>query len=168
MIYVSQRGSITSLHLEFAELYSANIVIRGTKLWMVSPKEALDPFLKAVGKYQLSYPGCSNRRITCCTFCKNPGCNCNLTKSQKKIGKPESKCKNAKVFYERGRPCDNCHCRVAPFHESYIFPTQAFLDEHKIPRAFIVQEAGDLVIINSSSPHLVYNCTDCAAGNVLV
>ena len=65
MIYVSPRGSITSYHLEFAELYSANVVIVGTKLWMVSPMEALDPFLKAVNKYQLSYPGCSNRRVAC-------------------------------------------------------------------------------------------------------
>ena len=61
MVYVNPRGSVTCLHLEFAKLYSANLVLDGDKWWMVFVRSALDPFLEAINGYSLSYLGCRNR-----------------------------------------------------------------------------------------------------------
>ena len=166
MVYVSPRGSVTGLHLEFGELFSVNLVIDGEKHWVEFPASALDALLKAISSYGLSYPGYGNRKKTCIPSCKNPACKPKSVKSKKSSKTPEAFCANTPSFCERGKPCDFCRCRVSAFHESYIFPTQGFLDEHQIPRAFIQQRAGDVVIINSSCAHLIYNYTDCAAGKV--
>ena len=165
MVYVSPSGSVTSTHLEFGELFSANLVLYGEKLWMVIPETALDSFTKGVNSHLISYPGCCFRKKKTIK---------SLPKEQS-IGETEKKSSAEKVSvgftYEdakkdckRGTPCGFCRCRVAAFHESSIFSTQAFLDKHEIPRAFISQRAGDLVLINKSCAHLVYNRTDTAAG----
>lgn len=168
MVYVSPRGSVTCLHLEYGELFSVNLVIDGEKYWMLLTRSALDALLKAINSYELSYPGCGNRRKPCDSSCKNPACKIQSAKTRNSKKTSGVSCANRPSLCERGKPCEFCRCRVAMFHESYIFPTQAFLDKHQIPRAFIQQRAGDVVIVNNSCAHLVYNYTDCAAGKYFI
>lgn len=153
MSYASPRGSCTSLHLEYGELFSTNYLIDGLKLWGGIPPTSLRDFLESIRPFEISYPGCRFRQAECQAECQPQGC--------------INSCDNRREYCITGRPCAFCKCRVAPFHESYIFPTIDFLNKHEIPRSYVLQEPGDLVIVNASVPHLVYNFFDSSAGMYL-